>query len=134
MKLEDLQKFHQLCPDVSSLVLDCDEDFENLKFIPTFKEISEISFNSQSFKFSLLTEILKDFKQNKLTKLSFSNTGQQISLEFLKTLFSVTNLVEFEVRSLCKEEEFKLVSSWIETNSHLKLLHLNCISFYYNFK
>jgi hypothetical protein len=93
-----------------------------------FKEISEISFNSQSFNFSLLTEILKDFKQNKLTKLSFSNTGQQISFEFLKTLFSVTNLIEFEVRSLCKEEEFKLVSSWIETRVFNKRTCSNCLS------
>jgi hypothetical protein len=139
MDLENLGKLYKLCPKIQILHVYCDEEhLQSLEFIPKFKELKSITFISHSnnkIKISPFTALLKNLKENKLEKISFFKFNEQDpkeALEFYKTLFEM-NLDEFKgCFSHYNKEESIILSSFIESNSNLKNLSVNCKFFIFS--
>jgi hypothetical protein len=137
MELTLLPSLGKLCPNITILELTCsNEDLNHLESLKNFRELTSLHLFGSGVNLSLFNNFFKLPKENKLKKIIFPKfhiQNPETVLEFYKILFE-TNLEEFEGIHLKidhTEIESKLISSWIEKNSNLKKISLNCVK---NFK
>jgi hypothetical protein len=133
MEPEDLQTLFALCPTITNIELKCsNENAPYLKNSNKFKNLNSLKFVGQ-MNASYFTEFLSTLEENKLKKIQLPDLNfrekKQI-LKFHKILFEKTNLEEFQFISYenYNEEETKIISNYLEKNSSLKKLDLNCNS------
>jgi hypothetical protein len=135
MKLEDLPTLLQLCPETTELSVEfTPENLKLLENISKFKKLENLKIDGFDKNLSPFTEFLKTLK-NKLKKFTLrpntklKNNEKEI-LEFYKTLFEKTELEELHgIYPIHSKDIYSLISTWIETNSNLKVLHVECLLF-----
>jgi hypothetical protein len=131
MDLSHLEEYHKLCPKTTFLFIDCKKNPENVKFISKFEQLTSIKFKSDlPFEFCFL--FLKSLKDdNKVESIFFpsDNPTNEKVVEFHKILFSKVKLTSFENRFqhfFSNYSELNTIGSWIEKNSIVKKIDLNC--------
>jgi hypothetical protein len=135
MDSADLQTLHQLCPNISKINLRIESsNLGDLQTLLDFEKLTEINFeqNFEKFKMQPFVDFLQSLKNKKIQKITFPKFKTiKEAFQFHKALFENTSLTEFDgmnslINEVGSEEDLKLFSSWIETNSNLKILRLDC--------
>jgi hypothetical protein len=134
MDSKNLKTLHQLCPTISKINLSISPlNLSDLKTLLDFNDLTQITFQKTYEKFRMppFIDFLESFKEKKIQKITFPSFKTiEESFQFHEALFENTSLTEFDGMNPCTtEEDLKLISSWIEKNSNLKILRLDCILF-----
>jgi hypothetical protein len=143
MDHQHLNELFRLCPNITSIDLGSHENnyLFPLDELSKFKELKELKL-PKCFSFNFLMEFLMKKNSNKLEKISFFNRhrygifsyddySRNGEFDFYKVLFQNTELKEFgRTPNKFVNEEIKLISEFLNSNSTLKTLKLNRNSFF----
>jgi hypothetical protein len=138
MELVHLEEFFNLCPNTTNLFIDYnDNQEEHLKHLSKFKNLENFKmkgiFRTIVFIEPFISYLNSLEDDNKLNSICFPErniTEESELCEFLKIFFEKVKPTKLEGISFdgSLEESF-LISSWIEKNSTIQQLKLNCKSF-----